>query len=552
MKVLATALMLHLTAGFILAQSLAELAEREKERRRKVKEQSSEQQPSRYDEHSLHRVHHGLSATPSATATAPESQAPVKKPVDAETLAGLQQAQKPHPPIVLASLVDEAMPETEKDVSFQRSRGGDLPMNPGTKDITSTGNLFRLPLRGGSDVLFDGAIYTDWFRSAYNDGLSTSQLSTRVKLDAGKRPGYGMRFFLDARHRYSGDSSARNKLLLYDARLIYDNIDKPLTLSLGQMNLYDSAGVGQLAGGVLGVRLNPAWTVGGYGGLEPDIYSLSYDLAYTKFGAFTQYRGSNAKSVALSYNTLMFQGAVERSFLYGSGLMPIGDLAVVYGSAEYELGNGVQFQDRLSHLFLNARYTFSRAADVTGYYSSGRGLDYHRFLIEQSQTPDRNSAELERFYYTESYGVRLSVKPYDSARFFVAQRESEQKDQGIRNHTTQLGASAWNIAGSGIGLYGSYDINRGDASESNSYRISVSREFGPLSWTGYYSSTFNGIRFDAVTGRPEIVRLVDHRTISNDFFFDITDAFALSLEHDLSRRGEEDENTLFFRLMFRF
>lgn len=551
MKILATVLMLHLAAGWVAAQSLADLAEREKERRKKVKEEQVDES-SHYDGYNLHRVHHGWSAAPSAGAT-DSSAEPASKPVDAKTLAGLEQALKPKPPIVLASLVDEAMPEATKDVSFQRSRGGDLPLDPGTKDITTTENPFRSSLRGGSgDVFFDGALYTDWFRSAYDDGLSTSQLSTRVKLDAGKRPGYGLRFFMDARHRYSGDSTTKNKLLLYDARLIYDNLSKPLTLSVGQMNLYDSAGVGQLAGGVVGVRLNPAWTVGGYGGLEPDIYSMDYSLAYTKFGAFTQYRGSNAKSLALSYNRLMFRGVTERSFLYGSGLVPIADAAVVYGSVEYELGNGIQVADRLSHLFLNARYTFSRAADVTGYYSSGRGLDYHRFLLEQSQTPDRNSAELERFYYTESYGARLSVKPYDSMRLFVAQRESEQKDQGIRNHTTQVGASAWNIAGSGIGLYGSYDINRGDASESDSYRLSISRGFGRLSWTGYYSSTFNGIRFDAVTGQPTIVRLVDHRTISNDFFFDLTDALALSLEHDLSRRGEENENTLFFRLMFRF
>jgi hypothetical protein len=550
MKILATALILHLSAGLVAGQSLAELAERERERRKKVAEEKAEES-SHYDEYSLRRVHHGWSAALS-TGAAGAGEA-TGKPVDAKTLAGLEKALKPTPPIVLASLVDEAMPEARKDVSFQRSRGGDLPLDPGTKDITSTGNLFRLPLRrDGRDVLFDGAVYTDWFRSAYADGLSTSQLSTRVKLDAGKRPGYGLRFFMDARHRYSGDSSSKNKLLLYDARLIYDNLSKPLTLSVGQMNLYDSAGVGQLAGGVVGVRVHPSWTVGGYGGLEPDIYAVGYDLAYTKFGAFTQYRGSNAKSLALSYNTVMFQGATERSYVYGSGLVPISDVAVFYGSAEYELGNGVQLQDRLSHLFLNARYSFSRAADVTGYYSSGRGLDYHRFLLEQSQTPDRNSPELERFYYTESYGARLSVKPYESVRLFVAQRESEQKDQGIRNHTTQLGASAWNVAGSGIAVYGSYDINRGDLSESDSYRVSVSRDFGPLSWTGYYSSTFNGIRFDAVTGQPEIVRLVDHRTISNDFFFDLTDSLALSLEHDLSRRGEEDENTLFFRVMFRF
>jgi hypothetical protein len=425
-----------------------------------------------------------------------------------------------------------------EEVKLQRSGSGDA--TKGTLDD------------GTSESLFKGALYIDWFRTAYQDGVSTSQLSTRVRLDAGKRPGSGWRLFLDARHRYNESSSTASKLIVYDARLIYDDGSKPFSLAMGQMNLYETAGVGQLAGAVLGVKISPSWSLGGYGGLEPDIYALTYDLDYLKYGVFAQYRGTNARSIAVSYNRLTYQGSSERGFLYGSGLVPVGNSAVVYGSAEYELGSGVSGADRLSHLFLNARYSLSPAADVTGHYSSGRGLDYHQFLLEQSQNPDRNSAELERFYYTESYGVRFAYKPWRQLRLFIAQRESEQKDQAIRNHTTQLGASTWDFGGTGIGLYGSYDINRGDASESDSYRVSVSRAFGPVAWTGYLSSTFNGLRFDAVTGRPEVVHVPDQRTISNDFVFDLTAGLAVSIEHDLFRRGEEHENSLFFRMMFRF
>lgn len=552
MRVLAVVLATTFLAASAGAQSLAELAEREKERRRKLREEKAAASKT-YDDYNLTRVRHGRSA---------DSFSEPKDP-DLTTANQLKVAQqreedstpKPAESLVLASLVDEAMPEATKDVEFQRSRGGQLPLTPGSRGVATTdSNFFSSFRETRSDRFFDGAIYTDWFRSQYEDGLSTAQLSTRVKLEAGKRPGYGWRMFFDGRHRYRDGSASKNTLLLYDARLIYDRTESPLALSLGQMNLYESAGVGQLAGAVVGVRPGEDrnWTIGGYGGLEPDIYAVAYDLKYTKYGVFSQYHGSGAKSFALSYNTILYEGVAEREFLYGSGLIPVSDAAVVYGSAEYELGDGVLSEDRLSHLFLNTRYSFTPKADVTAYYSSGRGLDYHRFLLEQSQTPDRNSPELERFYYSTSFGARFSYKVHDRARVFVAQRESEQVDDAIKNHTTQIGASAWDIANSGIGVYGSYNINRGDQSESDSYRLSISRDFGPLSWTGYFSSTFNGIRFDERTGRPEIVRLADHRTISNDFFFNVTDSLALSLEHDLSRRGEEDENTLFFRFMLRF
>ena len=80
----------------------------------------------------------------------------------------------------------------------------------------------------------------------------------------------------------------------------------------------------------------------------------------------------------------------------------------------------------------------------------------------------------------------------------------------------------------------------------------MSRSFGRLSWTAYYSSTFNGIRFDASTGLPQIVRISDRSTVSNDVFFTINRALALSLQHDYSSQGAANENTLFFRVIYRF
>jgi hypothetical protein len=541
--VLLSAWMIPSVAG---AQSLAELAAAEKERRRKLREEETTQVQT-YDEYDLSRTRLRYHTNPAEEA----ANAP-----DEEAVAGLKARQNESnakPPMVLASLVDEAMPEVTRDVEFQRSRGGALPMQIGTQELGTTdlGFLSRRKT-ADSDTMFDGTLYADWFRVVTNDGFTTGQLSNRVKLEAGKRPGLGWRVFVDGRHRYRATSASPNRLLLYDARVIYDQAENPVTASFGQMNLYETAGVGQLAGGVLGVRVTPSWTIGGYTGLEPDIYAARYDLDYTKHGVFTQYRGSGARAASFSYNRVLFDGITEREFLYGSGLVPISDAAVVYGSAEYELGDGLLAEDRLSHLFLNTRLSVSRSADVTAHYSSGRGLDFHGFLIEQSKDPDRNSAELDRFYYTESYGVRLSLKPHRRVRLFVAQRESEQKDLSIQNHTTQIGASAWNIFQSGFGLYGSYNINRGDASENDSYRVSISRDFGPVSWAAYYSSTFNAIRFDQSTGRPEIVRLTDRNTLSNDFLFDLTDAFSFSVEHDHSARGTDDENALFFRVMFRF
>lgn len=555
MKYLPLALGLLLLGGPVSAspQSLVELAKKEKERRRRLRNEARQAQADENLDGSA------SGATPVAETSASDGRsndsggASSESPASQTARQGDESNGNGVGSIVLASFQPQPWEQSDegKDVEFIRAGGGAPPRGPGGSP--SRVGQFRMP--GGSrteSLLLRGAVYADWFRAAYDSGLSANQVSTRVKMTAGRHPGHGWRLFLDIRDRFNNASASRNQVVIYDARAIYEDQRRPVELSLGQMNLYNSVGVGQLLGAFLGYRLSPVWTVGGYGGLEHDIYSVDVDPSYQKYGFYVQYEGDRARSAALSYNTVRFGGKSERAFLYTSALLPFRNVAVLYGNLEYELSNNLTSADRLSHLFLNARYNISKSTDVTAHYSSGKGLDFHRFLIEQSQDPDRHSPELERFYYSETYGIRFSVRPHRRLRIYVAQRESEQKDRFIRNHTTQFGGSALNVAGSGLSMYGNYNVNRGDASESDSYQISLSRSFGPLSWTAYYSSTFNGIRIDASTGLPQIVRIPDRNTVSNDLFFSISRALAVSLQHDFSSEGDADENTLFFRVIYRF
>lgn len=405
-------------------------------------------------------------------------------------------------------------------------------------------------VRARSKFDFGGALYIDWFRIGYADD-STSQLSTRFKFHMGERPGDGWRVRIDLRDRWTPGDSGSNQIIVYDAALVLDDRSKPWTLSLGQMNLYDSAGIGELLGGLFGFRAMESWTVGGYGGLEPQIYTNSIDTSYQKYGAFARYDGDYARSATVSFNSLRFAGETERRFLYLTGLLPL-DRLMLYGNLEYDLGSNVVQADRLSRVFMNARFDVTNTVEITANYSSGKGLDYHRFLLEKSQDPRFNDAELERFYYSSQLGVRAGIRVHPSARVYVEQRVSDRKDRDIRNNTTRLGGSLYNLAGSRFSLNGSYSINRGDTSESDVFRFSASRDFGFLSWTAYYSTSFNGIRLDAVSGQPEIVHIDDRKTLSNDLFFAISEALALSFEMEISNLGDSSENTVFVRAIYRY
>ena len=512
-------------------QSLANVAEKEKDRRKVLKTQgpvAGEQE--------------------TAPTVAKESEADGKP---TETAASVEQGKSPLLPSV--STAEAHAPESGASNDTTDNRKSSPPLtvtaSAGASPQSGLQDTHDTPTRSNTDLR--GALYIDWFRVRYGDDASTSQLSTRFKFQWGRRPGDGWRIRVDMRDRWNPSDSDSNQLIVYDAALVLDDRRKPWTLSLGQMNLYDSAGTGQLLGGLFGYRALEDWSIGGYGGLEPQIYTNSLDSSYQKYGVFARYDGGNAQSATVSYNTLRFAGNTERQFLYLTGLAPLYRL-VVYGNMEYELGPNVVQADRLSRVFVNARYDVTDTIDITGNYSSGKGLDYHRFLIEKSKDPRLSDAELERFYYSSQFGVRLGARVHPSVRVFVEQRISEQKDRGIRNNTTRLGGSTFNVAGSRFSFHGSYSINRGDASESNVFRFSASRDFGLLSWTAYYSTSFNGIRFDTVSGQPEVIHMDNRKTLSNDLFFAITEALAASFEIEFSSFGGSLENSVFARAIYRF
>lgn len=402
----------------------------------------------------------------------------------------------------------------------------------------------------GKDFYLRGALYQDWLGIKYEDNDLYHRLSSRLKLTLWNKPGEGWTAFVDVRNRYNLSYGNKNQLIIYDARLSFDKLKRKLFFSLGQMNLYDTAGIGELTGGIIGYRLNKYLSLGGYAGFEPDIYETVVDPGHNKFGFFFRFLGPGAKQFSLSFNRIGFNGKTERQFLYSNLLFPFKRLFVIYGNLEYELDNKTKNEDRLSHLFLNIRTNITKYADVTANYSSGRGLDYHQFLLEQSQNPTILNNEIERYYYNETYGVRLSIKPLKNLRIYAARRGSELKDLGVFNFTNRFGMSMIDILKSGISIYGNYSMNRGDSSESDSYYVSASRSFGKFSFSLNFANYYNGVRY-STEGLPEVFHLPDRKTFSTNLFYIFNRSFALSLDYAYSYTEENIEQQFFIRAIYR-
>jgi hypothetical protein len=197
------------------------------------------------------------------------------------------------------------------------------------------------------------------------------------------------------------------------------------------------------------------------------------------------------------------------------------------------------------------RWDPNRTWDLTAFYSSGRGLDFHRYLLEKSQDPSLNDTELERFYYSSQYGLRLSIKPVRNGRVYISRMESEQKDIEIRNHTWRIGGSAGDMLNSGVTLHGQYAWNRGEMSESDSFYVALSKNFGRVSCHGSFSNTFNGVRFDHRKETPEVIRLNDYKTFTTQFFVPITQWLSTSLEYEYFLQEKSNQHLFFMRLIWR-
>jgi len=415
--------------------------------------------------------------------------------------------------------------------------------------------LLAIPLyaeKTSREFYMRGGFYLDWFSARYEGDINSNQLSFRLKSELINKRGSGWNLLIDTRDRLRVGEEPDNHVLLYDACLNYEKNGSPLFISLGQLNLYDTAGIGQLLGGAVGFKLKSNTLIGAYAGLESSIYINRIDSDYSKFGLFARYLGTKGKRFTASYNQIRYSGSTERQYVYTGTLFPVNRSLVLYGNFEYELAAQIKKEDRLSRLFTNVRWSPLEKIDFQVHYSSGKGLDFHRYLVERSQDPTLSEQELERFYYSKQYGLRVSFKPQQGLRFYVARQESEQKDLQVRNHTWRFGASATNLFKIGISAYGNYSINRGEISESNSFRLSLTKDIGPASLNISFSNTFNGIRYDSRTGSVTIIHLDDHKTLASNVFVSISRMLAVSAEYQYFLQKDDNQHLFFLRLMLRY
>jgi hypothetical protein len=181
--------------------------------------------------------------------------------------------------------------------------------------------------------------------------------------------------------------------------------------------------------------------------------------------------------------------------------------------AEYDLsGPGGQGSGGLTFFFLNVRASVASRVELQGLFNRGRSVDARTITDDLLHGRTVSVVALDGLLY-ESAGGRVTVTVLPGLRVhagYTRDRNNRDSDPTTR---ISLGASAQNIAGSGVDLTVSDSQIQRPTGRYHSVYVSAGRQIGRSVYlSGDYSSAVSIVRFTRLDGltietRPETRQL---------------------------------------------
>lgn len=248
---------------------------------------------------------------------------------------------------------------------------------------------------------------------------------------------------------YATESHWNNRL--YEAALTYDDPAANWGFSAGRVARNAIAGIGTIDGLLLSRNVAPHWSVGAFGGTQPNLENTDIQTDEVKAGAFAQYKTprsakhvySGTLAVAGDYRS----GEINREFVYQQAQYRHGSRFYVYESSEFNLNRGWQKHAAGStftwtSFLMNARWSPTRTV------SCDLGYDNRRSF----RTWTTRSLVDSLFDDATRQGLRAGVQ-LRLARTFHAGINGNlraRKSDFSAGRSVALNAGSSNIAGSGL------------------------------------------------------------------------------------------------------
>ena len=201
---------------------------------------------------------------------------------------------------------------------------------------------------------------------------------------------------------------------LYEMSLRYNNPYSPISYSIGRQLSNQISGMGYIDGVMFSYKLRNNYSVGFFGGTQPDMQTSSIMTDETKGGIYATYEHRNDGHSSLNATVALagqyVTGQIDEEFLYQQISYSLNNKLYIYQSSELSINRGWRKEAsgtsyQLSNLLVNLQYNFSRSINANiGYDNRQNVYNYYN-----RSTPDSLFDDAMREGYRAGVNFRLPM-----------------------------------------------------------------------------------------------------------------------------------------------
>ncbi len=366
----------------------------------------------------------------------------------------------------------------------------------------------------------------------------------------------GYEYAFDMRGSEYPSSNQTNRVSLYNAWVGGQLTGGTAALRLGQMWLNDIGGLGSLGGFQLEARPFAATSAGRFrfglfGGLEPDLYQVSYVSGVKKAGGYAAFDGPNGWKNVLGYVLIRDKSITERSVITMLNFIPIGRRFFLYQAGEYDTTGpaGTGGGGRLTYMFVSARIQPVKWMDLQVLYHDGVSIDTRSIAQDVLNGRPVDPRALEGFLFS-SIGGLATFYPTRFLRIWGGYSQDKTSREGQSYGRYQGGISAMNIVGFDLTLSDyHYSMSSGPY---DSIFASIGHSFGSAVYvTLDYTSSLSTLSLTTGSGAVVVSRPHTRRyALSGNW--NISRAFSLLLTAEQIRDDTSRQTRVLAGITFRF
>ena len=296
------------------------------------------------------------------------------------------------------------------------------------------------------------------------------------------------------RSELENGTDAIDRLSVWDLRLDYGLLSKPIAMSAGLCTLTEVSGLGSVAGGQFQLNLFDQITWGVFGGANPVIEKGTPDFDGVKYGSYLRLSKGMITCAGIGYykTEQTDEDYDSRDLIVFDTSLNYAKRLFLYQAGEYQIGSETNNEDALTYYFCNLRYQPVAPLAFSVYYNH---YDQDPLLILVDDSYD----DILDDYYDEDHVAKEnksdSISPKIDLRLnrywrvYVRYRHTDSEFiQSIKTGQWLVGASCQDLFNSGVYLHCNVSKTENDYRDYDSTYISLQRNFGrDLSLTASYA-----------------------------------------------------------------